>query len=292
MSDSLADEPTPLESSGRSDDGQHTAQSDEAGQMPLAAQYAVSLILVAVATMLAFVVEHLVPAPNLSLIFVLPVVIAATSFGWAPALATVVASVLAFDFFFTAPLYSFRIASSSDLWAAGLLLVIATIVSTVAAESRRRALEARRAAEQAQALQVLAHAVIEAAPPDEILRAVATALNQIFRAPSVIFIGQGGSVRPVASAGGAEIRGAEEEAAKGVLESKIAARAETYPFDQSRFDFWPVAAARDRGFAIGVDFTHARRERPAKPERFVEIVGGYLATALGDTQKVSNPAAR
>ena len=133
--------------------------------------------------------------------------------------------------------------------------------------------------------------VIEGAPPDEILKAAATALNQIFHAPSVIFTGQAGSVRPVASAGGAVITGAEQEAAKEVLESKITARAETYPFDQSRFDFWPVATARDRGFVIGVDFTHARRERPAKPERFIEIVGGYLAIALGGAQVASTSAA-
>jgi K+-sensing histidine kinase KdpD len=281
MSDSLAGERTPLESSGRPDDGQQAAQSDEAGQMPLGAQYAVSLLFVAVATALAFVVEHLVPAPNLSLIFVLPVVIAATGFGWGPALAAVVAGVLAFDFFFTEPLYSFRIASSSDLWAAGLLLVIAAIVSTVAAESRRRAVQARWAAGQAQALQALAHVVIEGDPQAEVLKAAATALTKIFRAPSVIFMEQSGSLRSVASAGGAEITGAEEAAAKGVLEANIAARAETYPFDRSRFDVWPVAAGPNRRFAIGVDFTRARRERPARPERFVEIVGGYLASALG-----------
>ena len=90
----------------------------------LAAQLAISLLLVAAATLLAFVVDHIVAAPNLTLIFALPVVVAATFFGWIPALLAAVAGVLAFDFFFTQPYYSFRIASPSDLWAAALLLVI------------------------------------------------------------------------------------------------------------------------------------------------------------------------
>ena len=77
------------------------------------------------------------PLPPLE-IFVLPVVIAATALGWGPSLLAVSTSVLAFDFFFTEPFYSFRIASPSDVWAAALLLVIAAIVSTIAAESRRR----------------------------------------------------------------------------------------------------------------------------------------------------------
>jgi K+-sensing histidine kinase KdpD len=42
-----------------------------------------------------------VPAPGLTLIFVLPVVIAGTAFGLGPSVAAIVASVLAFDFFFT-----------------------------------------------------------------------------------------------------------------------------------------------------------------------------------------------
>jgi K+-sensing histidine kinase KdpD len=249
-------------------------------QLPLAARYGASLLFVALATGLAFIVDNLISAPNLTLIFVLPVMAAATFFGWGPSLAAVVAGVLAFDFFFTEPFFSFRIASPSDLWAAALLLVVAAAVSTLAAESRRRTLEARRAAEQAQALQALAHVIIQARPQSEVLEAAATALNRIFRAPSVIFMQKAGSFRPVASAGGAEITDAEEDAANGVLEVRLPALAETYPFDRSRFDFWPVAASKDFSCVIGVDFTRSGRERPAAPVRFVEIVGAYLAMAF------------
>ncbi|WP_299544378.1 DUF4118 domain-containing protein [Phenylobacterium sp.] len=260
-------------------------------QLPLAARYGASLLFVVLATGLAFIVEHLISAPNLTLIFVLPVVAAATFFGWGPSLAAVVAGVLAFDFFFTKPFNSFRIASPSDLWAAGLLLVIAAAVSTLAAESRRRALEAREAAEQAQALQTLAHVVIQARPQSEILEAAASALNRIFQAPSVIFMGEAGALRPVASAGGPKITSAEEEAANGALETRLPVRAETYPFDRSQFDFWPVATPKAFSCVIGVDFTRSGRGRPAAPERFVEIVGAYLATAFGGSGKAAGAAA-
>ena len=254
--------------------------SDGPGRVPLFAQFGASLLFVAVATVLAFVVKHLIAVPNLSLIFVLPVVVAATSFGWGPALAAAVTSVLAFDFFFTAPFYSFRITSPSDLWASGLLLVIAAIVSTVAAQSRRRAVEARLAAEQAQALQALAHVVIEARPRDEILKAAATALNQIFRAPSVIFMEQGGSFARVAVAGAPTITAAEEEASRGSLTSNLATRAEMYPYDRSKFDFWPVASPTGPHCVVGVDFTRSDLERPEAPQRFVDVVSGYLAVAF------------
>ncbi|MDB5479915.1 MAG: hypothetical protein JWO83_968 [Caulobacteraceae bacterium] len=257
-----------------------TAETDERHPMPAAAQYGASLLFVAVATGCGFILEPLIGAANLTLVFVLPVMAAATSFGWGQSVVATVASVLAFDFFFTEPRYSLVIARPADLWAAGLLLVIAAGVSTIAAESRRRERAARWAAEQAEALQGLAHLVIHSGPTPEILNAAAGALHQIFRAPSVIFIQLAGALRPVASAGGARITPAEEEAARGALESHLRVRADTYPYHKSAFDFWPVEAPGGRACVIGVGFVQAGRSRPAAPERFIEIVAAYLTTAL------------
>jgi two-component system sensor histidine kinase KdpD len=279
MSESAAGERIPITDLGAVDVGRRGVEGGWA-ELRLAARYAVSLLFVALAAGFGLIVEDRVGAPNLALIFVLPVIAAATAFGWGPSLIATVASVLAFDFFFTEPKYNLAIASASDAWAAALLGVIAAIVSGVAAESRRRQLAARRAAEQAQALQTLAHAVIQAGSYPGILAAAATALHQIFRAPSVIFMQQGPVFRPVASAGGARITPAEEEAAVGVRDSGLRSRAENYPFLESEFDFWPVASSGDRRWVLGVSFMNSGRSRPTAPDRFIEIVGAYLAAAF------------
>lgn len=279
MSDSAVGERTPIADRGAADVGPR-AVGGASAKLPQAARYAASLVFVALAAGFALVVENRVGAPNLALFFVLPVIAAATAFGWGPSLIATVASVLAFDFLFTEPKYNLAIASASDAWATALLLVIAAIVSAVAAESRRRQLSAERAAEQAQALQTLAHAVIEAGPYPQILAAAATALNQIFRAPSVIFMQQGPVFRPVASAGGARITQAEEEAATGARDSGLISRAENYPFLESEFDFWPVASSQDGKWVLGVSFMNSGRSRPTAPDRFIEIVGAYLAAAF------------
>jgi K+-sensing histidine kinase KdpD len=291
MSDSVVGERMPVADSGAVDVGRRRVGGGGA-ELPQAARYAASLLFVALATGFALIVEDRVGAPNLTLIFVLPVIAAATAFGWGPSLIATVASVLAFDFFFTEPKYSLAIAGASDAWAAALLLVIAAIVSGVAAESRRRQLSAQRAAEQAQALQTLAHAVIQAGPYPEILAAAATALNQIFRAPSVIFMQQGPAFGPVATAGGARITPAEEEAALGARDSGLRTRAEHYPFLESEFDFWPVASSEDRRWVLGVSFMNSGRSRPAAPDRFVEIVGAYLAAASLAPVEAGGPLGR
>lgn len=247
--------------------------------LPLLGQYAVSALLVAAATVLAFVVDELISAPNLTLIFVLPVMIAATFFGWGPALAAVVLGVSAFDFFFTPPYFSLRIDRPSDIWAAVLLLAVAAIASTVATQSRRRELEAAQAADQAEALQALAQVVIAERPRPEVLQAAAEALTRIFQGPAVIFVEEGGALRRAATAGRPQITAADEAAAAGSFANQLHTRAQTYPYDESQFEFWPMAAPAHGGCVIGVDFTRARSERPEHPERFVDVVAAYLASA-------------
>ena len=86
-----------------------------------AASYALSLLMVALATVLAVLVDARAPAPNLSLIFVLPVVIAAVTWGWGPAMAAAAGGALAYNFFLIAPRYTFRVSDPANVWALVLL---------------------------------------------------------------------------------------------------------------------------------------------------------------------------
>jgi two-component system sensor histidine kinase KdpD len=248
-------------------------------RLPAVAQYGVALLLVAIATLIAFAADQVVAAPSLTLIFVVPVVIAATSLGWGPSVATVVASVLAFDFFFTQPYFTLRITDPSEIWAAVLLLATSALVSAVAGQSRRSALEARRAADQAQALQALAHTIIENRSQTEVVEAAASALSRIFAAPAVIFSETAGHLRTEASAGGAVVSEGEIKAAANALEAQTHFRGETYPNDDSRFDFWPVATSGAQRYVLAVDFKNSAFERPPEPQRFIEIVGAYVASS-------------
>jgi K+-sensing histidine kinase KdpD len=257
-----------------------TTSDDRAGieRLPAFARYGVAVVLVAVAILIAFAADDVILAPSLALIFVIPVVIAATSLGWGPSVAAVVTSVLAFDFFFTQPYFSLRMTEPSEIWSAVLLLATSAIVSAVAGQSRRHALEARRAADQAQALQALAHVIIEKRSQREVIAAAATTLSRIFAAPSVIFSKTGGRLQVEAEAGGAVVSGAEAKAATNALEAQAHFRGETYPNNDSRFDFWPVTTSGAPKYVLGVDFMSSEHGRPADPERFIELVGAYLAS--------------
>lgn len=244
------------------------------------AGYAIALALVGAATLLAFLADNLISAPNVTLIFVLPVVVAAAAFGWGPALAAAVLGVLAFDFFFTVPYYSLRIAGSSDVWAATLLLVIAGIVSTVAAQSRRRAIDAKTAAERADALHRLAHLVVQSAPAADVSLAAATALSRIFQAPAAVLVRQEGRLEVAGLGGRAAPSPVDLEAAQWAAENRKPLHGDAYPFDTSTFDFWPICRDGAPEVVIGVGGLDRRDARPDNPGRYVELVGAYLVASL------------
>lgn len=244
--------------------------------LPAIAQYALTFLLVVAATFLAFIASSVVPAPALTLIFVLPVVIGGTVFGLGPAVAATVASVVAFDFFFTQPYLTLRMNDPSEIWAALLLLITAAIVSTVSWQSRQHALGARRAAAQAEELRRLAHAVIEGVPQHEIVEAAAQSLGRIFSAPAAILSREDGRLRVVATSGDPAVNQAETEAAESALASGAHVRGRTYPHDTSRFDLWPVATGSSRPYVLAVDLGHAGQDRPADADRLVEIVAACI----------------
>jgi K+-sensing histidine kinase KdpD len=242
--------------------------------------YALALAMTAAATLVAWTVDHIAPAPNLSLIFVLPVVIAAVSFGWGAAFTAVLAGVLAYNFFLIEPRYTLRVAETANVWALALLLVIAVVVSAVAAQSRQRAMEALQAADQASAVHALARSLVGATDVRSIAAICAETISRVFASPAAVMIEADAALRSFSLAGGAQLTRADEEAAQWCAVSGLPTRGGAYPVAEADYDFWPVISQQRRRAAIGVRISGRDQGRPPEPERLVEIVGGYLAVAL------------
>ena len=125
-------------------------------EAPAVVGYLASFAMTAVATVVAVGVDSGVTIPNLSLVFVVPVIIAGVSFGLGPSLCSAILGALAYNFFLTEPRYTLVVDDPANIWAIGLLFVVGLIVSGVAFTSRRRATDAallRRQATRAARLQ-------------------------------------------------------------------------------------------------------------------------------------------
>jgi two-component system sensor histidine kinase KdpD len=243
--------------------------------------YVVSLALVAAATLAAVIVGQVVRTPtSLALFFVLPVVIAAVTYGFGPSLAAAVAGVTAYNFFLLPPLYTLNVADPANVWALFLLLAVAAIVSLVAGHSRRRAVEAWQAADQANALQGFARTLVATSGRTGVAKAAADALGRLFTASAVVLLQEGDSLKVAARVGLGRLSKADEEAAAWALASRLRTHADAYPVEAATYDFWPIVSPQRQQAVIGVAIAGREGGRPEAPEKLVEAVGAYLAVAL------------
>ena len=241
-------------------------------------RYLASIAMTAAATVVAVGVDSTVHIPNLSLVFVVPVVIAGVGLGLGPALCSALLGALAFNFFLTEPRYSLAVDDVANIWAIGLLFVVGLISSGVAFTSHRRAAEAALLRKQASLLQGYSRDVVAADNTNAIVSITCRALAALFRVPAVVMLVADGKVVSIERVGDVEPQEAELEAARSSLATGTVARSDVYPNLASRFDFWPVATAGSRNAVIGLAFDPD--ERPASPDTFVNIVASVLGLVL------------
>jgi len=252
-------------------------------------RYLASIAMTAAATVVAVGVDSTVTIPNLSLVFVVPVIVAGVSLGLGPSLCSAILGALAFNFFLTEPRYSLAVDEPANVWAIGLLLVIGLIVSGVAFTSRQRATEAALLRRQANVLQGYSRDVVAADSTNAIVSITSQALAALFKVPVVVMLVAEGRVVSLEQVGNVEPQEAELEAARSSLATGTVARSGVYPNLASRFDFWPVETAEGQNAVVGLAFDPD--ERPSAPDTLVNIVVRILALVL-DRQhaRVRRPA--
>jgi two-component system sensor histidine kinase KdpD len=113
---------------------------------------AASAALLVVVTATIEVLEPHVPVLSLGALYLFVVLPIAVFWGPAYAVAVSVACMLAFNWFFLEPLHTFTLQDSRNWFALGVYVVIAVVVSELAARSRRQAQEAALLAEIASSL--------------------------------------------------------------------------------------------------------------------------------------------
>ncbi|HEY3189705.1 MAG TPA: DUF4118 domain-containing protein [Solirubrobacteraceae bacterium] len=111
-----------------------------------AAAAAEVLLTVALATALVAALDTVATSTGLAVVYLLAVLTVAIRRGGAAALATAVLSVLAFNYFFIAPVHRLTIADSENVAALVVFLVVAIVVGRLAAAARERAAEAEERA--------------------------------------------------------------------------------------------------------------------------------------------------
>jgi two-component system sensor histidine kinase KdpD len=148
---------------------------------PLVRRYAVAVLVVALVTLFIELVGPAIEIVNIALLYLLGVLVMATTTGTGPGILTSLLSFLAFNFFFVTPRYTFHVDSAQDGVRLASFLAVATIVSSLAARARGAADRERRRAAEIAALYDLSQTISAQVDLERILPAIAETTCRLLR---------------------------------------------------------------------------------------------------------------
>lgn len=208
---------------------------------------------VAVAVAFGHGLTGLAALPNISMVFLMAVLVPALRSGVWPAVFASLLSFLAYNFFFIEPLYTFTVARPPEVLALAVFLVVAVITSALAGRVREEARAAARRVRTTRRLYDFTRRLSALADADDVAEAATAAIGDIV---------ERGTLLLRAGAGGLEIAAAWppedrlDPAAAAAAERALAQRRPAGAGSDSGPDvpwlFLPLAAGRGAIGVVGV----------------------------------------
>ncbi|MEI7713508.1 MAG: sensor histidine kinase KdpD [Rhodospirillales bacterium] len=156
--------------------------------------YLTSCLLVFVAIPCAMGLRWLLDVTNVPLVFLTAILLSAMRDGLWPSLFASLIAVLAYNFFFLAPLYTFTIADPQNVVALFFFGVVATIVSNLASRVRNQAVAARLRAKTTDELYRFSRKLAGAVTLDDLLWATAHQIALMLRVRVVLLLPEGDTI--------------------------------------------------------------------------------------------------
>jgi len=156
--------------------------------------YLGSLAMTAGALAVGLLLQRYLAVSNIALVFLMAVLASAITYGLWPALLTSLVSVLAYNFFFLPPLYTFTIADPDNVAALFFFAVVAMIASNLTSRVRNQAVVARQRAKATEDLYLFSRKLGGAVTLDDLLWATAYQIALMLKVRVVLLLPEGESL--------------------------------------------------------------------------------------------------
>lgn len=153
--------------------------------------YAVTLVAVAVALGVAWLLQPVAGLENVDLVLLTAIIAVAVRYGLWPSLLGCLASVLAYNVFFIPPLYTLAVADPANLVTLLVFLLVAVVTSNLASRVRAEALAAQRRAEITEALYAFSREIAGIIALDDLLQATARQIASMLRLRVALLVPNG-----------------------------------------------------------------------------------------------------
>ena len=150
--------------------------------------YLGSAAAVAAALGIGLLLKHLIDFRSISLVFLTTVLASAIAWGLLPSLFAAISSVLAYNFFFLPPLYTFTVGDPENVLALFFFLIVAIIVSNLTARTRSQVVTTRSRAKTTAELYAFSRKVAGIGSFDDLLWATAYQISSMLNVRSVLLM--------------------------------------------------------------------------------------------------------
>ena len=212
--------------------------------------YLVALALVAFVALLGAGLFTAGNIANAGLLFLMPVMIAASRYGLRVGVVTSLAASLAYNFFFIPPTRTFTIQDPQNILTVLVLLAVAVASSQLAARVRDQALLAQRSAAQNSSLAGFARLLTAISRPDELAQLLCTEIGRLLDVNAILLLPDGGRlVLRARTSPDARVEALEEAASRWTFDHNQPAGQGTETLTASDWQFHPLSVG---GRALGV----------------------------------------
>lgn len=259
-----------------------TASPDWLRNVPLTpGPYLEGTLTTALATAVGVAIDRLIVLPNISLVYVVPVLIAAARHGLVPSLWVSALSVLCYNFFYLPPLYEFTIRDPANVVALFFFMVVAIVASALAARTRSQTEAARREARTTAELYAFSRKIAGVMDLYDLLWIIVTHLARILNAEIVILMPDDGRLESRAAfPPDSDFTDADLAAARWSWEADHPTGRGTDTLPGGRWLFVPIRTVRGPVGIIGVLALKEGRELSAADRRTLDAVGNQAAIAI------------
>ncbi len=160
--------------------------------------YAIVVVLVALATGLASLAAPLIGSGALDLLYLLPVLIAASRLGQRPGLAAGFLAALAYNFFFLPPVHTFTIADPQSVLTMLVLLGVAAFTSHLAGRLRTRAATGVRGARENAAIAAFSQSLARVSDAESTAQVICDEVARLLDVSAIVLAERDGVLVPIA----------------------------------------------------------------------------------------------
>jgi two-component system sensor histidine kinase KdpD len=242
--------------------------------------YLAALALVAAIVVIGWLIKSFISATNLSMLFLLAVVVIAFRKGLRPAIFTAIIGVIAFDFFFVSPYMTFRVSDSEYLITFAGMIIVGTLVSLLVTRARDHAYAAQSREKETGTLYALSQDLTVAADTGSMIAAVTRHIREIFQWESIVLLPEGDGLAVQQSESGIVLNDDDIAVASWAFQHSTVAGYDTDTLHGSRLRYIPMNGAAGVLGILGVKPADVDGIITHEQERILTAFANQMALAL------------